>query len=268
MSTILLKTAIATNTGHLPIKIAKMLRRADEYTNLCVVAAYEVLNEYNDIISTYSAEDKTIILSTKFGPIETNFRYLDTIFDFGESQGSPILFSHSVHNTASGYISRIFNFKGPIYSISSYTYPLIKALLTAIALLKQNLAKLILIINAEIESDLLNKGIYKLINYQNFSIPSYAIAWLLTNQNNSTDKPTLELANINFKEQTDNKLLQTLFDDIIIKYHQKTKYSKLYNLDIEFTKDIERLFNSKFNNIEFEINSNIIQITGYIYKNN
>jgi len=268
MDPVLLKTSIITNNkASLPTQISRTLRRADEITNLCVAASYLTLNNYNDIITKYSTpEERSIVISTRFGPIETNFRYLDTIFDFGESQGSPTLFSHSVHNTASGYISRIFNFKGPIYTISSYSYPLIKALLTAITLLKQDLTKLVLIIETETKSNLLNNGIKDLLSIKDFSTFSYSIAWLLTNQTELVNNTGLVFNNISLEDLSSYKPIYNLFSDIILEYQNKIEYINSYQLSIKLSKYLEKSFYEDTENIYFKINSNIGIAKGEIYK--
>jgi len=270
MDPVLLKTSIVTNyKTSLPTQITKILRRADEFTNLCVTSSYITLNNYKDIITKYSLpEERSIIISTRFGPIETNFRYLDTIFDYGESQGSPTLFSHSVHNTASGYISRIFNFKGPIYTITSYNYPLIKALLTANILLKQNSTKLVLILETETKSNLLNNGIKDLLSIKDFSTFSYSIAWLLTNQTELVNNTGLVFNKVSLEDLSGYKSISNLFSDITLEYQNNIEYINLYQLSSKLTEHLEKSLYENTDNIYFEINSNIAIAKGNIYKYN
>jgi len=270
MNPILLKTSIITNYNtSIPTQIAKILRRADKFTRLCVIASYLTTQNCNSIISRYTfPEERSIIISTRFGPIETNFRYLDTIFDFGESQGSPTLFSHSVHNTAAGYISRIFDFKGPIYTINSYSYPLLKALLTASIILQQNLTKLVLILETEVKSNLLNEGINNVIKAKDFSVFSYSIAWLLTNQFDLINDINLVFDNISIKDFNNHKLLYNLFEPVTLQYQNRTQYINSYQLGIKLTEHIENSLYKNDKDIFFKINSKvgIVKANIYTYK--
>ncbi len=274
MNTVLLNnTFVDKKNNEIPKKLERMLRRADNFTRLCVNATQKILTpDINKLIKDISPEDIAIILATRFGPIETNFRYLDTIFDFGEQQGSPTLFSHSVHNTASGYISRIFNFQGPIYNISSYTYPLFSALFCALKLMEQDLAKIVLIIEAETKSILLDDGINRILKYNCqtniLQTYSYAIAWLLTNQNYITNN--ICITDFKLEERCNNLALSTILTkNVTITINEYIEKTILYNTTTKFTKCIEKMINNSDNcYIRFDIKSEIGYIYGKIYKNN
>ncbi len=274
MTAILLKSILINNEeSNISKALTRKLRRADNFTKLCVKVTQNILNQ-NNIINNISPESRAIILATRFGPIETNFRYLDTVFDFGEEQGSPILFSHSVHNTASGYISRIFNFKGPIYNISSYSYPLFSALLTALELLEQKLAELVLIIEAETKSDLLNQGIKDISlnnNHTEIAFFNYAIAWILIKNIKYINNEIYNILIIdNFKliEYNNNILSSSLLEEVKITYKDTVIKTDIYHLGIKFTQNLKEIHNilAYQDNINFHIKSKIGYIDGKLYK--
>ncbi|MDZ7642313.1 MAG: beta-ketoacyl synthase chain length factor [Desulfurivibrio sp.] len=87
--------------------------------------------------------------------METNFRFLDTLFDNGEGQASPTLFSHSVHNAAVGYLTRLLNLQGPALTFTAPGWPFLAALAEAKAALEHPGLAAALVVAAEEESPLL-----------------------------------------------------------------------------------------------------------------
>ncbi len=113
--------------------MARLLRRADDFTLLAVKAASGVLEKSLPLKADREdgLRETGIFLGSVTGPLETNFRFLDGLLDGGEGNSSPTLFSHSVHNAAAGYIARIHDIRGPAMTITKRTWPFIEALRTA-----------------------------------------------------------------------------------------------------------------------------------------
>ena len=125
------------------INLSKKIRRADRFSKMAVLAAWDALADsgiqINDKESTIG-----IILATAFGPHVTTFRFLDDIIDYGDGSVSPTTFSHSVHNAAVSYISTVLNCRGPTLTLTQFTSPIHQALILAQAWLEEGRCKYVL----------------------------------------------------------------------------------------------------------------------------
>jgi len=125
------------------ITILKKIRRADRFSKIAVLAAWDAVVDsgiqINDKESTIG-----IILATAFGPHVTTFRFLDDIIDYGDGSVSPTTFSHSVHNAAASYISSLLNIRGPTVTITQFSSPIHQALILAKAWLEEGRCKYVL----------------------------------------------------------------------------------------------------------------------------
>ncbi len=137
----------------MPLEFAKSLRRADDLTKRMVVCTAEALKSAPAL--EIDPEQIGIFSGTGFGPLETNFRFLDTLFDDGEGQASPTLFSHSVHNAAAGYIARLFNMHGPAITLTSYAWPFLTALNQALLAISDRTISRAVVVTGEMTSPLL-----------------------------------------------------------------------------------------------------------------
>ena len=158
----------ASDSASVPATFKKALRRTDELTNLAVIAAAQALAQAR---STQPApEEVGIFLGTAFGPLETNFRFLDTLLDDGEGQASPTLFSHSVYNTAAGYISRLMDLRGPALTLTSFTWPFLAALDTAWQFMARKKVRRALVVAVEARCALLEDVLKQL---EKFDTPGF-----------------------------------------------------------------------------------------------
>ncbi|MBC2695572.1 MAG: hypothetical protein HF982_09930 [Desulfobacteraceae bacterium] len=125
------------------INLLKKIRRADRFSKMAVLAAWDAVVDsgiqINDKESTIG-----IILATAFGPHVTTFRFLDDIIDYGDGSVSPTTFSHSVHNAATSYISKVLNCRGPTLTLTQFTSPIHQALILAQAWLEEERCKYVL----------------------------------------------------------------------------------------------------------------------------
>jgi hypothetical protein len=146
--------AIRIETGQeaVPAHLLRELRRADDFIRLAVLAGTAVLEGAE--VGGGSSEIG-VFLGTTTGPLETNFRFLDTLFDNGEGQASPTMFSHSVHNAAVGYVARLLNIQGPAFTITAPGWPFLAALAEARAALENLDLQAVLALAVEEESPLL-----------------------------------------------------------------------------------------------------------------
>ena len=107
-------------------EILKHARRADRFSRLAVLAAYDAVSDSSaDIRQSLTG----IIVATAFGPHSTVFRVIDDIIDYGEKKVSPTTFAHSVHNTAASYVVSTLDCKGPVMTTTQFSFAFQQALL-------------------------------------------------------------------------------------------------------------------------------------------
>jgi 3-oxoacyl-[acyl-carrier-protein] synthase II len=123
---------------------SKDARRSDRFDRLAVLAALDALSD-SGINSEVEKNNIGIILATAFGPHATTFRFLDDILNFKESDVSPILFSHSVHNAAVSYVSALSGIRGPTLTVTRFSRAFEEALILAQAWLEQKRARYVLV---------------------------------------------------------------------------------------------------------------------------
>ncbi|MDH5523893.1 MAG: beta-ketoacyl synthase chain length factor [Desulfobulbaceae bacterium] len=129
------------------------LRRADDFIRLAVFVGARAIESVP--LANIGPAEIGIFLGTTTGPLETNFRFLDTLFDDGEGRCSPTLFSHSVHNAAAGYLARLLNVQGQTLTMTSFGWPFLSALCEARAALVKKEVKVALVLGVEEESPVL-----------------------------------------------------------------------------------------------------------------
>ena len=100
-------------------KLLKKMRRADRFSRMAVLAAVDAVTDSRLQLSG-DKQNLGIILSTALGPHATTFKYLDDILEYGDDSTSPTLFSHSVHNAATSYISATIGCRGPTLTLSQF----------------------------------------------------------------------------------------------------------------------------------------------------
>jgi 3-oxoacyl-[acyl-carrier-protein] synthase II len=98
--------------------LLKKIRRSDKLSKMCVLAASDALIDSG--IENISQKRIGIILASAFGPHVTTFGFLDGIIDYGDAAVSPTMFSNSVHNAATSYISMSLDIKGPTLTITQF----------------------------------------------------------------------------------------------------------------------------------------------------
>ena len=174
-------TAIVDRETPVPEQFVRHLRRADDFINLAVSATARALELSGETDAEPAKQG--VFVGTAFGPLETNFSSLGSLVDEGEGQMSPTLFSHSVLNSAAGYIGRLFNCHGPALTITSYGWPFLSALQEARQALINGIISRAFVIGAEIYSALLFDAYERLFDFPPTWSPS-AVAWVLDIQGN------------------------------------------------------------------------------------
>jgi 3-oxoacyl-[acyl-carrier-protein] synthase II len=124
--------------------ILKNMRRADRFGKMAVLAASDAVRDSGIVVQNRSG-DVGLILATAFGPQVTAFRFLDEIIDYGDSNVSPILFTHSVHNAAASYIASALNNHGPTLTVTQFDLSFHQALIVAQAWIHEGRCKAVLV---------------------------------------------------------------------------------------------------------------------------
>jgi len=119
-------------------------RRADRFSKMAMLAAWDAIHD-SGFLENVKNETLGIIVATAFGPHESTFRFLDNLLDYGELGVSPTIFSHSVHNAAASYIASALSKKGPILTITDFSFPFHNALILAKSWIKQKRCKYVLV---------------------------------------------------------------------------------------------------------------------------
>ena len=166
----------------LPTEYSKLLRRADDFTKTAVSSTYLALNSAPKL--DIAPEKIGLFWGTSFGPLETSFRFLDTLLDDGEGQASPTLFSHSVHNAAAGYLSRIFTINGPAITLSSYTWPFLDALNQAFLTICSGVIDRAIVVTSEMYSPLMELAGQQFEGIEYNYCETGAVTWILDKTSN------------------------------------------------------------------------------------
>ncbi|MBM9519744.1 beta-ketoacyl synthase chain length factor [Desulforhopalus vacuolatus] len=181
----------------IPSQLARHLRRADDFIRLGVAAAHNVLGD--EMLQT--SEEKCscgIFLSTFTGPMNTNIDVLKEIVHLNPL--SPTLFSHSVANSAVGYMANIFNIQGCTMSCTEFEFPFFRALEQGMCTIESGLVSSCLVLQVETYSNLLKDVRQKQYPESDEWQPGVA-CWFLTNNETtaqfSIDSLTIENTDTN-----------------------------------------------------------------------
>lgn len=161
-----------------PEGLLRQLRRADDFIRLGVAAANSVLE--NDSGGITAPGDRTgLFLGSAFGPMQTNFEVLDQVVE--SEPVSPTLFSHSVFNTAAGYMANILNISGCAMIIADFGFPFFRALEQGILAIRSGRLDSCLVLQVETYSELLQDVKLKQVPGEREWEPG-AVCWLLEKQ--------------------------------------------------------------------------------------
>ncbi|MEN8143246.1 MAG: beta-ketoacyl synthase N-terminal-like domain-containing protein [Thermodesulfobacteriota bacterium] len=160
-----------------PDELVRDLRRADDFIQMAVISAFAATAQApaRDI----SPEEIGVFIGTAFGPLETNFESLGSLIDDGEGQISPTLFSHSVYNSAAGYVARLLDIRGPALTITNYGWPFLIALEEARTAVASGRISRAVVIGVETYSELLADAYRRSYNVEAVPWERNAVAWVL-----------------------------------------------------------------------------------------
>ena len=145
------KTMSVYSVGENTIKdraVLKNMRRADRFSKMAVLAGFDAVRD-SGVATGEGGASLGIILATAFGPQVTAFRFLDEIIDYGDSNVSPTLFSHSVHNAAASYVASVLGNRGPTLTVTQFGLSFQEALILARAWIQEGRCENVLVGSVE-----------------------------------------------------------------------------------------------------------------------
>ena len=163
----------------IPKLFAPKLRRADDFIRLGVAAAAGVYQE-TETNSDYSHDRSGLVVGSCFGTMQTNFDVLELITS--NQQTSPTLFSHSVFNAATGYISAILGIRGFGQTFTDFCWPFFHSLREGWLAINSGVLDRCFVLQIETYSALLEDGRSSHTLEEVASWPPGAVCWCLEKQ--------------------------------------------------------------------------------------
>ena len=189
----------------------RVRRRADKLSLAMLAVAKDAIRQSG--ISEQEIARTALITATGFGAHNTTFKFLDDIIEFGQSAPSPTLFSNSVHNAPSFYITHFLKIKGLSVTFTGLNQPFAEAFNYASFLVKSGEYKNVLLVAGdEISAPMLKMSqLWYESNKQHQPIwGEGAVAFLFT-QNNTTSK--IDTHSQFIEQKIKNIFGQTLIND-------------------------------------------------------
>ena len=125
----------------------RIRRRADKLSIAMLAAAKSAIEQAN--LSVKEIAETAIIAATGFGAHNTTFKFLDDILEFGQEAPSPTLFSNSVHNAPSFYITNFLKLKGLSITFTGLQKPFVPAFNYSEYLIKSGQYKHVLLVTGD-----------------------------------------------------------------------------------------------------------------------
>jgi len=118
------------STGQLENYLNKRtLRRIDHFSRMALLGAFQALEDAGDL--GLDRSHLGVVICSGFGALNTSFKFLDSVLEYGDTFASPTAFSNSVHNAAAAHISIQLGISGPSLTVSQFDQSLVSGLLSA-----------------------------------------------------------------------------------------------------------------------------------------
>ena len=165
-------------------EIKKIRRRADKISLMMLSAAKDAVNDAKKNLDIEKLDNETaVVIATGFGAINTTFKFLDGILDFGETAPSPTHFSNSVHNAPAFYITSHLQLTGESVTFTGLKNTFNEAFEYSSELIQNNQFKNVLLVAGDETGDILQKMAdiwYNSIKKEKITIGEGAVALLLS----------------------------------------------------------------------------------------
>jgi len=116
-------------------------RRQDPLTRLACSVVAEILQQGDPL-----PDQSAIVVSTSYGSVDSAWRFVSGIAEFGDAGASPTPFTTSVHNSCAGAIGEILGLHGPAVTLSQGCTGGIAALRWATLMLEAERAPAVLLV--------------------------------------------------------------------------------------------------------------------------
>ncbi|MBW2164461.1 MAG: hypothetical protein JRF43_08545 [Deltaproteobacteria bacterium] len=148
--------SVSTNKDNksVPASLKRTLRRADGLTTQAVVAAAQAMDKAPS--RELDPVEVGIFVGTAFGPLETNFRFLDTLLDDG-----------------------VLDLRGPALTMTTFAWPFLTALDTAWQFMAQKRVRRALVTAVEAKSAVLEDALRRLGAFDDSVSVEEAVACVL-----------------------------------------------------------------------------------------
>src|SRR3972149_3161853 len=116
--------------------------RIDRFIQMALLSSFLAIEDSGLIL-----DDRTrigIIFGSGYGPLQTTFRFLDSLIDFGDKCASPTLFANSVHNSLASHVSILLKVQGPCLTVTCFEQTTFSVMTTAINWLREGTADYVL----------------------------------------------------------------------------------------------------------------------------
>ena len=134
------------------------LRRADELSYCATIAAKLALQDAKlDHLNAVCNKRIGVVLGTTHGSLAYSIDYNKELIMNGPAMVSPMLFSNSVLNAPSSYVSAALNIQGASITISGYT-PVFQALKYAMDLIRQDILDCCLVGGVDVYNEIILDG--------------------------------------------------------------------------------------------------------------
>lgn len=96
----------------------RRLRRIDPFLRMALLAAHLAIEDSQ--LELPQKHRVGVLMGSGHGPLGNTFGFQDSVIDYGEKCGSPLLFANSVHNALSAQISIALGLTGPGHTITAF----------------------------------------------------------------------------------------------------------------------------------------------------
>ncbi len=97
----------------------KLVKRMDRFSHFAIAAVKEALEDCGVLKSAIDKERIGVVVGSGIGGIQTFYDNSVKLFNSGHNRVSPMMIPMLISDIASGYISIIYGFRGPNYSVVS-----------------------------------------------------------------------------------------------------------------------------------------------------
>lgn len=127
----------------------RMSRRMDHLTRMVLFSSHLALKNAGIEKEELGENETGIVFGTALGPQSSTFSFLDGLIDDGDSCVSSYSFTNSIHSTVAAQVSLNLGIRGPLRTITAFSFTAGAAIETAISWISNSQVKRVLLILGE-----------------------------------------------------------------------------------------------------------------------